>query len=491
MKRIFLLLTALLLSYAAASADSYDERIARAMNTGDWFELDSIYNVAPKDSVMPFLEVFSRGLIGNRLNRPNVSIPAFAELLNEHSAYLDISNLLSSSMMFATDLSLVGENAQAASLLTSVYDAAKEHLDSTWTTAMRNSISLYSALSAYRPYTISFDSETGRIPFRIAPVGKPEKQTVLMYLTDSSINGIETAITFDTGAGVNIISDSLARHLGLIYLDSGRTVKGIGTRETRCAIAKELRIGNITVSDVPFLVTDMATGNDEADQYIDCFSIVVGSELMLHLKDLTVDFIAREITVPSVAPARSGTPANMCMSSSRNIVTKGRIHGDPMMICIDTGDASYGSLNGDFFAAHRDYVMTNARTDTVRMAGIGGVDIRECFILPDVNASIGGNTTMLPEIVVNTDANPLAADYICNFGLKSLMLFGKVRFNMVDFILTTMPSPATALTNTGHTAPSFKVTPEKGVSPLQAAGLIAVGVARGLINPNAPDNPDL
>lgn len=49
-------------------SQSYDERIANAMNSGDWFALDSIYNAAPKDSIMPFLEVYSRGLIGNRLN---------------------------------------------------------------------------------------------------------------------------------------------------------------------------------------------------------------------------------------------------------------------------------------------------------------------------------------------------------------------------------------------------------------------------------------
>ena len=64
------------------TAQSTDERIAHAMNTSDWFALDSIYNEAPKDSINPFLEVLSRGLLGNRLNRPNVSIPAFEDLLN-------------------------------------------------------------------------------------------------------------------------------------------------------------------------------------------------------------------------------------------------------------------------------------------------------------------------------------------------------------------------------------------------------------------------
>ena len=99
------LVSLIALSFAFASfAQSYNERLANAMNTGDWFALDSIYNVAPKDSIMPFLEVFSRCLIGNRLNRPDISIPAFDQLFKEHSSSLDLGNLLSSTVMFATDL---------------------------------------------------------------------------------------------------------------------------------------------------------------------------------------------------------------------------------------------------------------------------------------------------------------------------------------------------------------------------------------------------
>ena len=112
--RKLLLSVITLVSSLVGAAQTYDERIATAMNTGDWFALDSIYNSAPKDSIMPFLEVFSRCLIGNRLNRPDISMPAFEQLLNEHSASLGLENLLSSTVMFATDLSRVGYNRQAS-----------------------------------------------------------------------------------------------------------------------------------------------------------------------------------------------------------------------------------------------------------------------------------------------------------------------------------------------------------------------------------------
>lgn len=146
------------------------------MNEGDWFALDSIYSSTPKDSIHPFLEVFSRCLLGNRFNRPDVSIPAFAELLNNHSESLGLENLLNSAVMFSMDLSMEGDNAKAAGVIESVLGATKQYLDSAAVASMRRYGDKYKALAAYNPYNIKFDGETGRVPFRIVPVGKPEKK---------------------------------------------------------------------------------------------------------------------------------------------------------------------------------------------------------------------------------------------------------------------------------------------------------------------------
>ena len=424
--------------FSFSYSQTSDEKIAEAMNNSDWFALDSLYRTEPKDSISQFLKIFSRCLIGNRLNRPDVSIPAFAELFNTQSANLDLGNMLNSSMMFAMDLSRVGDNKTAAKMLSLNLEALRTHLDSATIAGVEQFINQYEALSKYDPYKITFENSVGNIPFEIVPVGPQKNNSVLMHLRKTSINGIDADVTFDTGAGVNTISESLALKYNLIPLDASSTVGGVDIQNGSYAIAKELKIGNIIVSDVPFYVINITTNNEEADKYIDYFSIVVGSELMLQLKDLTIDFVNNEITVPSIAPKRSQTSANMCFSSSMNLLSKGVVQGNKMLMNIDTGDASYGSLGKVFFEKNKEYITTHCKLDTIRNAGIGGVNVSECYRVPNLSIELGNNEIKAAEIVVVLQDNMGGTfGYECNLGLKSLMLFSKVRFNLVDFVLTT------------------------------------------------------
>ncbi len=333
-----------------AYTQSIDEKIGNAMNTSDWFALDSLYSNTPKDSIHPFLEVYSRCLLGNRLNRPDVSIPAFQELFNTQSAYLDLNNLISSTFMFGMDLSRTGQNDKAVEIMRSVLEASKQYLDSITISNFISQANRYEALSAYKPYQIQFDNENiGYIPFTIIPVGPKEKGSVLMHLQESSINGSVADITFDTGAGTNLISPEMAEKYNLIPLEKTRvSVMGVSEKEGYIAIAKKIKLGNITVCDVPFTVISLSSNNSEADQYIDAFNIVVGSDLMLQLKDLTIDFVNRQITIPTVAPVRSNAIANMCFSPTMNLLTKGKILNTPMMMCLDSGDAAFGSASQHF-----------------------------------------------------------------------------------------------------------------------------------------------
>lgn len=491
MKRLIHIVVYLIYASSISFAQDYDGRIASAMNASDWFALDSLYNAAPKDSVMPFLEVFSRCLIGNRLNRPDISVPAFDQLFKEHSASLGLGNLLSATIMYATDLGRTGYNEQAADLTRTILEATRQHIDSTWTASLEQSVSKYTALSAYNPYGIIFTESVGRIPFKIVPVGEEKHGSVLMHLENCTINGKSADITFDTGAGVNMISDSLARELKLIPIDGYVTVAGIGRRKGQYAIAKEIKIGNIIVTDVPFVMMDFKTGNAKADQFTHHFSIVVGSELMLQLKDLTVDFDNREITVPSVAPQRSKAAPNMCFGEGMTLNVAGCVLNNPIMMNIDTGDASYGSLGVSFFNANKDFILANAEADTVRRGGLGGVIESLCYRVNNMPISMGGHTVGIPGLVVNTEQTSAAMDFGCNIGLKTLMMFGKVRFNLVDFTLTTYLYSLSVNSVPAHNVPAFRPPGAKGMSVIQAIGCAAVGVASELMYHNAGVCPDL
>ena len=423
----------------AFSQSSYDTKIAEAMNTSDWFALDSIYKEAPKDSISEFLEVFSRCMIGNRFNRTDVSIPAFTELLNTQSTNLDMGNLMNSAIMYAMDLSRVGANAEAAQMLTAVIDAVKPHVNESALRSIRQFAGLYSALSNYNPYQIAFeDSVTGVIPFRIERIAPGEKKTDLIQLNGSAMNGVGADIVFDTGAGANLITDSLAAEYGLIPLDVSLDIAGFGVQTGRYALAKELKIGNITVSNVPFMVTSMLSDNAEADQYLKHLGIIVGAELMLQLKDLTFDFQKNEIIMPTVAPSRSNEKPNMCFSSGMILLVKATINDTPLNAFVDTGNPHYANLLSTFLEKNKAYARKHGKKETVRFAGIGGAIKAKYYRVPDMELTLGGHSVVVPTIDVKARKKKSAriTDYN-NLGLSSLMLFGKVRFNMVDFVLTT------------------------------------------------------
>lgn len=439
-----LLALSLCLSSLGVFAQSFDEKIGDAMNRSDWFALDSIYSAAPKDSLNPFLEVFSRCLIGNRLNRPDVSIPAFKELLETQSGLLDLSNLISSTLMYGMDLSRVGRNEDAASVTNAVIDAILGTVDSGTISQLTAQANRYSALAAYNPYQITIaENQSGTIPFKIVPVGPKEKENFHMRLVDSSINGIAADITFDTGAGTNVVSPDMVEKYNLIPLEgTSIEISGMAKRDGYVAVAKEIKMGNVTVTDVPFTVIDLSSGNEEADQYMKSLSIVIGSDLMLQFKDVTLNFDSLQIEIPLQQDISVKTDAkpNLCFSSGMNLLCAGSINNDPMLMNIDSGDSSYGSLGYTFFERNREYVIENGAKDKVRFAGVAGVAISECYNVPDMPLSMGGETVKIPAMVVRTEQPD--SRYECNIGLKTLMLYSFVRFNLVDFVLTTGISAA-------------------------------------------------
>lgn len=84
------------------------------------------------------------------------------------------------------------------------------------------------------------------------------------------------------------------------------------------------------------------------------------------------------------------------------------------------------------------FITTHCKLDTIRNAGIGGVNVSECYRVPNRPIELENNEIKAAEIVIVLQDNMGGTfGYECNLGLKSLMLFSKVHFNMVDLVLTT------------------------------------------------------
>lgn len=387
-------------------SQSIDEKILNAINHSDWFGLDSIYNSVPKDSIDPYLEISSRCVLGYQLNRPDVSIPAYQELFNTQSENLDLNNMISFAVMFSTDLNKVGENELAASAINQALNVARQDLDSVTIANLATRANWYSALASYKPFQIQVNGDSvGKVPFAITPIGPKEKGGVLMRLRESKINGVPADIMFDTGCTFSVISPEMAEKYGMIPLDGTEiTVKGLGERDAYFVIAKELQLGNVIVRDVPFTVTSISSGHNEADQYVNDIKIILGNDLMLQLKNITLDFETNNLIIPAppFIPVRTDARPNMCYADSRNLLCKCEIHDNPLLMLIDTGNTSYGTIGETFFENNKQYVLDNGIKDTVRQAGIGGVKYNEHYLLSNMKFSLGGHTLEIPKIDVRT-----------------------------------------------------------------------------------------
>ena len=427
----------------SGNSQSINDKILNAINHSDWFGLDSIYNSVAKDSIHPYLEIASRGFIGHNLNRPDVSIPAFKELFTTQSEYLDLNNFVAFAVMFGKDLNRKGENEFAASVINQAIDATGQYLDSAMVSNLMSQVNWYSALAAYKPYQIQFNVDSiGEVPFAIVPTGPKEKGNVMMHLRESTINGVPADMIFDTGAGHSIISPEMAEKYGLIPLEGTRiSINGVGQSEGYLAIAKELQIGNITVKDVPFTVASLSSNNSEADQYMDAINIILGNDLIIQLKQVTIDFNTQNLIVPAKAPfipVKTDAKPNMCFSDGGTLLCKCQLHTTPLLAFIDTGNSDYGTLGETFFEANKQYVLENGIKDTVRQAGIGGVKYNERYLLSNMNFSLGGHAVEIPEIDVRTTQEEgVGSQYEAWLGIRTLMLYSSVRFNFVDFVLTT------------------------------------------------------
>ena len=100
--------------------------------------------------------------------------------------------------------------------------------------------------------------------------------------------------------------------------------------------------------------------------------------------------------------------------------------------------AGYG-LGEEFFENNKQFVLENGTKDTVIQGGIGGVRFNERYLLSNMKISLGGHTMEIPEIDVRIKQEEGVGSESEGgvLGLRSLMLYSSVRFNFVDFVLTT------------------------------------------------------
>lgn len=241
----------------------------------------------------------------------------------------------------------------------------------------QNGQALLAALTAFPDQkTIRYESSTVAVAKLDGNVG-----------TAVSINGKEATYIFDTGANVSSISESEAARLGLSIKNTKSTV-GVATGAQvgfKVANAQTLRLGNVTLQNVAFMVFP-----DKDEPFVDFPPTkrgILGIPVLLALKTLRIrngkyfDLAFR----PSKVNIRE---ANMCMFGP-TASTQLAFEGKKLDFALDTG-AIHTDLYSPFADAFPSVVASQGHRDIYTQHGVGSSKKLDSVVLPSLDFSLAG-----------------------------------------------------------------------------------------------------
>ena len=408
---------------------SIDNQINNAMNNGKWSEVRELYLTHQNEIEIPVFHPLSKFFIAHFYNQPDSALYYGMELLNKYQAQLgSVSSVV---ILLAEDLAKSGKYQEATDMLKQYNDAMKTY----GVTTPPNLLALenqYRAIAQKGGFKVFRPQETVKIPLRYLK----SREDPIMLKVNINLNTYSHDVTYDTGAGRNIMSEELAEKLSLpIYDFSAVDAIGIRQKETKYTIVDTLRLGEIVYVNVPFHVADLGTGHQEADSVLtkiglDC---VIGLQTMFPLNEIQFDFQNGYLVIPAIQSPLPDSAPNMFLSRYNQLITSVFDKGSQKEIdvLLDTGGAKT-SLSMNYYKENQRLFADIMPTDTIRMAGLGGVQIAKSISTTWEYSADRVHFVKEPIIIHTEPVSPVTDNWDCLFGLPSFTRYNKVILNFKD-----------------------------------------------------------
>lgn len=404
---------------------SYDERVGNAINTSNWYELKQLYDNGA-DSIHPMLKSFAKAMIEHNFGTPDNACSAIDELVNTFPDEIGVENVINMTFLKAAHLTKVSKYKEAAQIvqnLTANYD-------------MGQSADLFNL--TYRQY-LALDS-IGDINKITAPEGNIsipfELDTIMVknkpfyaIMLNATANNTPIRILFDSGAGVNVVSEKTAALLGANRLNLSTRAAGFGgVVKGGYATIDKIELGNMAIKNVPFQVFDITSGVDSIDRKMTHLDIILGVDFMNLVDELHIDFKNSQLVIPAQKTHRNPEEIQNFYGGTHGLFfIMADINGTLLETSFDTG-ATSSTLCHKYYERYKEYIESTCEVDTLRQAGAGGIKIEKAYKMKDVNVSVNGVSYTFPEIKTSTEPDFLEQIY-ANLGMDYFTQFSRIIFN--------------------------------------------------------------
>lgn len=415
-------------------AQTSEEKAGMYMNRQDWFGLQRLF-VNQSDSLSPFLHDFGRALLANSFNCSEEACEAINVLLEKYQESMGFDNTSSMIFLLADNLSKLGENAQASEMLKSFCDQLEGKVDTAFLASYRLKEKEYNELSAFQLFQYEEPQGDIIIPFQLDSVGT--KGSFALNL-QGTLNGQAQQFLLDTGAGVNVVSPEVAKACGMKLLGVDIRAHGIHAGGGQLALADEIKIGSLAIHNVPFYILDMMTGEEKADQYLVNLGAIIGLPLLNKLKEIQLNFVTRQLTIPQIITSLSEPTHNLCYNASSTLLLEVQQGDEPLRMNLDSG-SGISHFGFSYYERNKDMIDQIGERDSMGVAGFGGTTRVPTYKVSDACVQLGKSTCCFPQIsIVASDNQGMHFSNDGTLGMDFLMTFPIVILNMKDMFMSTI-----------------------------------------------------
>ncbi|HKO98442.1 MAG TPA: pepsin/retropepsin-like aspartic protease family protein [Pyrinomonadaceae bacterium] len=356
--------------------------------------------------------LFYSGVVHNKFNRPDLSIKFLNSYLSQNESRQNTPKRIACYELLADNYRKSYQYRKAADVYKTLLTRFRTTVKASEIQDYENSAELWSALADVPPQTTTFKADSFVIQ---------DKDDQLPL----EINGQRIALFFDSGANLSVVTSSLAQRLGLQIKEASIDVVAVAGNKVKAklAVAKEIRLGNISIRNSVFLVfSDADLFVSEANFQING---LIGFPVIESLNEIT--FVrGKGISVP--AKASKGGEQNMVLDGL-NPVVAGWYKGDRLSFSFDTG-ATTTILYPPFFKRYEADVKSTYETHTERVRGVGGHKEIEGYLGKDLVISISGKPGHFKQVAILTQPTNASSDYLYgNLGQDLIQQFEKTTMN--------------------------------------------------------------
>ena len=348
-----------------------------------YFDLrDELKKIADDKSLQ---NLFYRGAIANKFNRPQESVRLLQEFLKTANRQTDAKMMADSYRLLADDYINLYQYARAAENLKILLDDFKTTLEPERLKEAENDYKLFSAIKDVSPQTIS-------IPGDVQIQATRDRANLLNVPVEA--NNQKINFVFDTGANLSTITVSTAKKMNLPIIEADFDL-GTSTNvrlKSKLAVAPSLKIGSVTLRNVIFLVLeDAALAFPEAKYQING---IVGFPIMAAMRQITITK-NNLMTIPA-EPIQKDTPQNVFLEGLLPVIEAG-YKNQRMIFEFDTG-AVTSTLNQPFFESRKAEILKTYKPQKLGVGGAGGVQRVDSYKLKNISLKISGKTARFSKI---------------------------------------------------------------------------------------------